>query len=73
MIYLKYNYINNYYNFNIKLNYNFKTLKTKQMLYLLWYMLMWLHPHPPPPFYCIIYIWTFLDQISFDKSFYPIS
>jgi hypothetical protein len=29
MIYLKYNYINKSYNFNIKLNYDFKTWKNQ--------------------------------------------
>jgi hypothetical protein len=36
IIYLKYNYINKCYNFNIKLNYNLKHEKTKQALHLLW-------------------------------------
>jgi len=42
---VKYNYINKSYNFNIKLNYKFKTWKTKQTLHLLWYVLLWLHPN----------------------------
>jgi len=43
MIYYECSYINKFNNFNTKLNYQFKTWKTKHCLHLLWFLLVWLH------------------------------
>jgi len=57
MIYLKYNYINKSYNFNIKLNYDFKTWKNQTNITLGMVCVIVTTPHNQGKVLSLIVLW----------------